>query len=685
MAKDLLLEIGTEEIPAKFLKNALIDLAQIAKKGLEELNIPFGEIQTVGTPRRMTLIVREMAEKQDDQRSENKGPSVKIAFDAAGQPTKAVMGFARGQGVDVTDLIQRDGYVYAQVFKSGQAVFDLLPELLPQWIQSMNFPKNMRWADLDQRFVRPVRWLVALWGQEVVPFTFAQVETGRVTRGHRFLSKGDISIQDANDYFVKLSSEYVMVDPEMRRQVIREQIEKLAIEHGGTATIDEDLLEEVTFLVEYPTALCGSFDPKYLQLPKEAVITPMREHQRYFPVFSKEGKLLPVFITVRNGGSDYIDIVRKGNERVLKARLADAEFFFQEDQKVTLAERLNKLKTIVFQDGLGTLYDKTLRLEQLVQDFANILKAPESVIKDAIKTAHLAKADLVTGMVCEFTELQGIMGKEYALLQGESEAVAQGIYEHYLPRFAGDDLPQSWPGRLTALADKLDNIVATFSRGLIPTGSQDPFALRRQALGIVHILIDAKYDIDLADLVDLTMETLSIETAKKAKLKEAVLDFFNLRLKNILSEEQIRYDLIDAVLSAEPSKVYQTYLKAQALAKFSQNNSWPILVQAFVRAANLAKQATNEDVLAPYFKHEAEEQLWQQYQKVAQQIKNAVAEQDYKRALEAAVTLQKPIDFFFESVMVMDKDEEVKQNRLALLKKLTCLMQSLADLTKVVL
>lgn len=420
----------------------------------------------------MAVIVKQVAEKQADKHSENKGPSVKIAFGEDGAPTKAALGFARGQGVDVSALVVKDGYVYAIVHEVGRSVAELLPGLFTDIVNNLSFPKSMRWGDFDMRFVRPIRWIVALFGNQVVPFTLPGVTAGNVTRGHRFLGQAEVQVNSVEDYFARLTENFVMVDQDVRRRVIREQIETLAVSHGGTANIDEDLLEEVVYLVEYPTALCGNFEDKYLSLPPEAIITPMREHQRYFPVTGKDGKLLPMFITVRNGGSEHIDIVRHGNERVLKARLADARFFFEEDQKMPLAERVEKLKTVVFQESLGTIYDKVLRLERLSTAVGKMLDVSQDELDIVNRGAHLSKADLVTGMVYEFTELQGVMGREYALLSGEQPAVAEAIFEHYLPRFAGDKLPQSTSGRLISIADKMDNIVATFSRGLIPTGSQ---------------------------------------------------------------------------------------------------------------------------------------------------------------------------------------------------------------------
>jgi len=684
MAKDLLLEIGKEEIPARFMSGALEQLGNITKKKLAELRIGYGDIQVFGTPRRLVLVVRDMSEEQTDMNSENKGPSVKIAFDGNGSPTKAAQGFARGQGVVATDLVVKDGYVYAMVHEIGKPVTELLSDMLTTIIDSLNFPKNMRWANLERRFVRPIRWLLALYGSEVVPFTVAEVSTSNMTRGHRFLSKGEFVISSVEEYFTVLADNFVMVDQEVRRQVIREQVEKIAISQGGTATIDEDLLEEVVYLVEYPTALCGRFDAKYLSLPPEAIITPMREHQRYFPVFSEEGKLLPVFITVRNGGAEHLDIVRHGNERVLKARLADAQFFYEEDKKIKLINRLDKLKTIVFQEGLGTLHDKTRRIGGLAVGIAKAIGVADGLQPVIERSATLAKTDLVTGMVCEFTELQGTMGREYALLNGEKPEVAQAIFEHYLPRFAGDILPASSVGQVLSIADKLDNIVATFSRGLVPTGSQDPYALRRQALGIVNILVDGKHHVSLSTMLSKTMDLLGIAEPQQEKLQIDIQEFFRLRIKNVLVDEKIRYDMIDAVMSVGTDDIYDTWLRAKAMEIEGTGAQMQKAVQAFTRISNLMKHATIEVIDEKLFDAPAERSLYQEYIVARQAIEQMMVAKNYPGVLNIMVHMAQPIDIFFSEVMVMAEDIEVRNNRLALLKAITNLTGSIADLSKII-
>lgn len=682
MSKNLLLEIGTEEIPARFMPNVLNQLENLAKDKLTQLRIEFKDIKALGTPRRMALIVENIADKQTDISTESKGPSIKVAFDVEGKATKAAQGFARGQNVTVEDLIVKDDYVFAQVNEKGKNVEEILPELLPEIVTNLNFPKNMRWADLDMKFVRPIKWLIGLLDNSVINFEIAGVKSSNITRGHRFLSSGDIVINTVNEYIEKLAQNFVIVDQDVRRSTIVKQIQELATSKGGKADITEDLLEEVVYLVEYPTALCGAFEEKYLKLPPETVITPMREHQRYFPVKNADG-LMPMFITVRNGGTEHLEIVQHGNERVLRARLADAQFFFEEDCKIPLIDRLDKLKTIVFQEGLGNIYDKVMRIKDLATFILGEVDSEMSELVTVERGAILTKTDLVTGMVCEFTELQGLMGKEYALLNGEKPEVANAIFEHYLPRFAGDDLPNSVAGKVLSIADKMDNIVATFSRGLIPTGSQDPYALRRQALGIVNILIDSQYNVSLNVIVDKAMALLNIKDEKqKNELMTSFEEFFRLRLKNVLSDENIRYDIIDATLN-NVDDVYLAYLKAQALAKVIDNSEMPKAIQAFVRVSNLAKKAISNGVNVSLLQNDAEKSLYNSYQEISTKVETFIDKCDYVSAINEMVKLTKPIDEFFTNVMVMDENEEIRNNRLALLNQITIMTMKIIDFSKV--
>lgn len=685
MSKTLLLEIGTEEVPAHVMPGILSQLKENAAKTFEELRIEYKTIKTLGTPRRSALLVEGLAEQQADLSKENRGPAVNIAFDADGNPTKAAQGFARGQGVKPEELVTKDGYVYAMVHEKGGQTVDLLGDTLKGLVDGLNFPNNMHWADLDYKFIRPLRWLVALYGQDVIDFEVANVKSGRTSRGHRFLSEGDFEIANAEDYVEACRKASIIVDQNERCEMIRQQIAEVAAANGGQAEVNEDLLEEVLYLVEYPTALCGKFDEKYLALPAETVITPMRDHQRYFPVL-KDGKLLPLFITIRNGGKEHLETVQHGNERVLRARLEDAQFFFDEDRKKTLEQHGEKLKTVVFQDGLGTIYDKALRLEVLAGYIADAIGANEQDKKDAVRAAKLAKADLVTGMVTEFTELQGVMGREYALLDGETKAVAQAIDEHYMPRFAGDSQPASVAGRIVSLADKIDTIVGTFSRGLIPTGSQDPFALRRQALGIVNMLKEAQYHISLSQLVAKAMELLKIADAgQQVKLQKDVADFMKLRLKNVLADAGIRYDVVDAVF-VTVDDIYGVFLRAQAVNE-AVKQDMEKTIQAFVRTGNIARKA--EDVQAAVeaglLAEQVEKDLCKAYEVVASKVEKEVAAQDYAGAIATLSQLAAPIDAFFDGVMVMDKDEKIKNNRLGLLKLVDNLICQVADFSKIVL
>ena len=685
MSKDLLLEIGTEEVPAHAMPGILKQLKENAEKALTELRLEYDSVRTLGTPRRTALLVSGLAERQPDVESERRGPSIALAFDADGNPSKAAQGFARGQKIDPKDLVQKDGYVYAVVHEAGKGTEEILGTLLPDLVNGLNFPNNMRWGDLDYKFIRPLRWLVALYDEKVIEFTVADIKSGRNSRGHRFLGSEDFAFSKAAAYEQECEAQFVIVDQEKRRQLILAQIEEVAKANGGKAEINEDLLEEVIYLVEYPTALCGKFEDKYLKLPPETVITPMRDHQRYFPVKTADGKLLPLFITIRNGGKEYLETVQHGNERVLRARLADAQFFFDEDRKKSLEQHREKLKTVVFQEGLGTVYDKTERLVQLAEQVAEMLQVSADEKEKAVRAAKLSKADLVTGMVCEFTELQGIMGREYALLDGEAAEVAQAIDEHYKPRFAGDSEPQTTTGRIISIVDKVDNLVATFSRGLIPTGSQDPFALRRQALGLVNLLITAKAHVNLSALAAADMKLLGIDdTEKQAGLQNSLADFIRLRLKNVLGEAAIRYDVVDAVL-ADVDDVYTTYQRAQALAKAMEQDMTKA-IQAFCRVGNLAKKTAGGTVEEQLFADDAERELYKAYTAAAAAVKKQIeAEQDYSAVISSLAELADPINKFFDSVLVMDKDEKIKDNRLALLKSIDTLIAQAADFSKIVL
>ncbi len=684
--KILLLEIGTEEIPAHAMPGILNQLKELAKKSLKESRIEFGEVKTLGTPRRLALLVKDVANNQADIEEEKRGPSVKIAFDKEGKPSKAAIGFARGQKVQPEDLITRDGYIYAVIREQGKSSAEIFKTLLPKIICDLNFPNNMRWGDLDFKFIRPLRWLVALFGEEIIPFEVANVQSGRISRGHRVLAirnglgHAEFEIKTAADYVKDCAENFVIVDQNERRNMIVAQINEVAANKNGVAEITDDLLEEVVYLVEYPTALAGEFETKYLQLPAEAVITPMRDHQRYFPVKNSDGALMPLFITIRNGGKDYLDIVQHGNERVLKARLEDAQFFFNEDRKKSLEAHREKLKTVVFQEGLGSVYEKTERLVKLVEKISAMLGVDA---KNSVRAAELSKADLVTGMVTEFTELQGVMGREYAKLDGENPEVCAAIDEHYMPRFAGDAQPKTEAGKILSLADKIDNIVATFSRGLVPTGSQDPFALRRQALGIANLLTAARWSLSIGEVVALAMDLLKISDAtKREKIQQEVSDFMRLRVKNVLSPST-RYDVIDAVID-DVDNIFAVTLKAAAVEQFLKTPDSTKYIQSFVRVGNLAKKADSTDLNAELFNLDAEKVLYQAFAAIKVVAGELVDKKDFLGALDALKKLSTPIDSFFDSVMVMDENLSLRKNRLALLKSIDNLLAKIADFGKIV-
>ena len=680
----LLFEIGTEEIPAQYMDFILKQYKELAEKKMQELRIAFTDVKTYGTPRRLAFIAEGLPEQQADTTVEAKGPSAKIAFDAEGKPSRAAQGFARGQGVPVESLETRDGYVYAVKHLKGQAVADLLPAMLDDILHSISAPKTMRWADFDFGFVRPIRWLVALFGSKVIPVHVNDVDSGNKTRGHRFLSNHEIEIPSADAYVETLEKNFIIVDCDKRREMIRTQVEELAKAEHGKASIQPDLLEEVLYLVEYPTALCGHIDEKYLSLPREAVITPMRDHQRYFPMVDENGKLMPKFITVRNGGKEHLDIVAHGNERVLRARLDDAVFFFDLDRKKSLAEHREALKTVAFQQGLGNMYDKSERLAKAAAALHAALGA-QSDVEDLKKSTLLCKADLVTGMVTEFTELQGAMGKEYALLDGEKPAVATAIYEHYLPRFAGDELPKSENGRILAIVDKIDNIVATFSRGLAPTGSLDPYALRRQALGILNIILDGKLHIAMFKTIESAISLLGLE--KNDKLVADVFDFIKVRFKNMLSEMGMCYDVVDAVLGLKAlDDIYDIYLRIQALNVYVQTAEAPELVMAATRVSNISGKAQGELTVDPaLFKAQEEKDLLAVLEQAATTANPLADGHNYEAYMKSLAPIVPVVNKFFDGVMVMDKDEAVKNNRLALIQKAQKLFNGVGNLALLVM
>jgi len=685
----VLLEVGTEEIPARFILPALEQIRENLGNALKEERIEFSELKTHATPRRLAVIINDIAEKQKTQVIETRGPASRVAFSPEGEPTKAGLGFARSKGVDPKDLEKKEvngqEYVFALQKDEGRPTRDCLAELFPRLISSLNFPKTMRWGDGEFRFARPIHWLVALFDDQIIPFTFAGQESGKNSRGHRFWGVEKIEINHPREYLKKLEEGYVLADYNRRREIIREKAEKIAEEMGGRPVYDEELLWEVTFLVEYPVPINGKFMEKFLQLPEEVLITSMQKHQRYFPVRNEEG-LLPGFITFMSGPGGDKELVRFGNEKVLQARLDDAFFFFNEDSAIQLREHSRELARVVFMEGLGNMEEKAFRLQILQKELGGLLGWPEEMIKKGMEAASLCKADLVTQMVDEFPELQGIMGCNYALQEGIDPEIARAIAEHYQPRFKEDSLPETKLGRVLGLAEKLDNIAAAFYTGNIPSGSQDPLALRRQGLAAFKILNGLEVDIPLSallEILELVYKEQDFELQDKLKDLE---EFLKRRMARLMEEEGLRYDIVEAVIAGGDLKVQSGLDKGRALAEMRGDEQFILLVQSAVRAQNILKnRIPGEKFNTELLVETAEKNLWENLQEIQKEIINLEKEGSYKELFLVLARLAQPLEEFFDRVMVMAEEEDLKKNRLALLEKIRETLNRGVDLTQIVL
>ena len=682
----LLLEIGVEELPSRFGQTTLDQIENNLSKLLKEERINFDNIEKYATPRRLTFVIKNLADKATDLEEEVKGPAKKIAVDADGNFTKPALGFMKSKGLDPENVYFKQlgnaEYLFGTIKQEGKHTSEVLKNIVPEAIKNVTFPKAMRWGGKNMRFARPIRWMVALLNNEVLDIDLEGIKSSNITRGHRFLGEKEFEVNSVEEYFEKLDKNFVILDQHKRKEMIREQAIEVAKSLGGEVELDEDLLEEITFLVEYPTAFYGEFDEEYVKLPKEVVTTPMKEHQRYFPVL-KDGKLLPNFIAVRNGDSNRIDLVKAGNEKVLRARLADALFFYHEDTKKPLESFVDKLQTVVFQAKLGTVYDKTLRIEKLSQVILNELNMTESK-ENTLRAAKLCKADLVTNMVFEFTELQGIMGRDYAQVSGENEEVCQGIFEHYLPRFAGDILPETNTGIALSIADKLDSIAGFFAIGIKPSGSQDPYALRRQALGILSILLDRKLSVNLNNLINAALDNYSNLEFNKEEVASQIVEFFVERVKNLFKDLGIRYDVIDAVLNNNLDDISDIHTRALELNRWLQKDELVEMLTAFNRVSTLAEKATTDIVKEELLKEDAEIKLYNGFKEIKSNVESLLLDKKYNEALDAFATLRPLVDNLFDNVMVMDKDEAIKENRLGLLKQIYSTMLTICDLSKIV-
>lgn len=683
--RDLLLEIGLEEMPARFVTDSMNQLASKVQHWLEDSKIPFDEIKAFSTPRRLAVLVLGLSEAQEDIQEEAKGPAKKIAVEENGNWSKAAMGFCRGQGMSVDDIYFKEingvEYVHVRKFIKGQETKNLLVQL-EKIVTGLSFPKNMRWASQELRYIRPIKWIVALFGDEVVPFTITNVESSNFTMGHRFLGQ-EITITEASNYEEALLSQYVVVQPAERKKTIVSQIIHIEKENNWIIPIDEVLLEEVNNLVEYPTALFGTFEEEFLDIPEEVLITSMKEHQRYFPVKSSSGKLLPYFVTVRNGDHNHLEKVAKGNEKVLRARLADAAFFYREDQKSVIADLQKKLENIVYHEEIGTLAKKVERVRRLTNIITEKIGLSPDEQESADRAAEISKFDLVTHMVYEFPELQGFMGEKYALQKGEKEAVAIAINEHYMPRNAEDQPPASNVGAALAISEKLDTIVSFMAIGVTASGSQDPYALRRQAMGIIQTLLKKEWEVSFEILVDEAIKLVTLDNISKRSdkdLKADIITFFKLRLKHLLQERGIRYDLIDAILGTELNSISDIFKKAEVLEQKKETPHFKENIEALSRVLNISAKAEDiGEINTTLFENDYETALFNAYE----EIRIKLASVELESYFDILVTLKTQIDGYFDHIMVMADQPEIKKNRLNMMVKIADIITDFAKMNEI--
>ena len=688
MSVTLLFEVGAEELPPSDLPDVLEALRTNAARDLADARLPYESLTIYSTPRRLAILARGLADRQPSQRGTVTGPPKKAAFDASGKPTKAAEGFARSQGVGVDQLVtistERGEYLAVDRVEEGRAAADVLPDLLARLVTSLPFSKQMRWGDGEPRFSRPVRWVVALLDDVLLPVTVTGVPSGRITYGHRFLAPGPIVLSRPDEYVARLEAARVLVDLDRRRAMIRQLVEAAAADIGQRALVDAGTLETVTHLVEWPAAVVGGFPKEFLDLPRQVVETPIRHHQRCFVMETADGRLVPHFVAVSNmPGVDSAEI-RRGNERVIRARLADADFYFREDLKTTPEARLALLAGMVLQERLGTLREKTDRVVALASELATM--APGVQAEALARAALLAKSDLASGMVREFPELEGVIGEEYAVRAGEPRVVARAIREHYLPRSAEGTLPESLEGALLAIADKVDTIVGIIGVGLMPTGSQDPYALRRHAQGVIQIAIASgdRLALSLNALVGRAIELLRPKlTEPPETTRDRVLEFFRARLATILVMRGSRPDVVDAAIASGFDRPADVVKRVEALTTLMRRPDWEPLVVTFKRTINILPPTFTGDVSADRFRHDAERQLHEATTACRGAVTTALAAGDYAEALSRLAGLRPAVDAFFDAVMVMDKDAAVRDNRLALLRALAGLLLPIADLRKI--
>ncbi len=692
--KDLLLEVGMEELPASLIDDIFYQWETKFRESLEEARIDYRDLEVVGTPRRMTVYLQGVAERQRPILKEVKGPAKKVSVSETGEFLEPARAFARSQGIDLSDLVvketERGVYLFGVKKEEGKLVEEILPALLPRIISSLKFPRSMLWGEGEFRFVRPLRWVCALWGDKEVVFEIGGITSSRFTRGHRFLSSGSVELEEASQYFTSLQEAFVIVNQEERRKRIEEALNREEKLIGGHWLKDEDLIQEVNFLVEYPDAVTGRFDPQYLKLPHRVLTTVMRRHQRYFACVSARGELLPFFFIVLNRPREGGEKIVKGNERVLKARLEDALFFFEEDRKKPLRERIEALSGIVFQESLGTMKQKVERLEKLAVYLAEVLNFNSGKKKQAQEAAHLSKADLACEMVKEFPELQGYMGRVYALLDGEEEEVAIALEEQYYPLPGEENYPRTVAGTILSLVDKMDNIVSSFSLGRVPSGSQDPWGLRRMAQGIVNIILHRQWYLSLSSWVEKNLQLLEEQNLieEKKAVKQEVVEFLFNRLRLRFLSSGFDYSVVNAVLNTSVDDLYEASQKIEALEKLKRERKSFLseIVTGFTRANNISKGFSGDGNLREdLLREELEIELYRNLQKVEQEFNQAVARGDYIAACEVFHQFLPVLNQFFDQVLVMCEEKDLRENRLNLMKKVVNLWESLADLSQIVI
>ncbi|NMB54525.1 MAG: glycine--tRNA ligase subunit beta [Leptolinea sp.] len=677
-----LLEIGTEELPAADLQSALEQLTEHVPAMLADLRLGHGDIKVNGTPRRLTVQVGKLSPRQADKTSIIKGPPADRAFDTDGKPTPAATGFARGKGLKPEDLkvMEIDGgrYAAAEVHETGKPAGEVLKDALAELVAAIKFDKVMRWNESQAGFSRPVRWLFAMFGKQVIPFRYAGLTAGNITRGLRFDAAEEISVKSADAYADALKSRGILLDPQVRRSVIADQVSRLAVSVGGKPEVDEPLLDEVNNLVERPTALLGKFDPDSLKLPAEVLISVMKKHQRYFPVIKPDGELLPYFIAVRNGDDQALDIVTDGNEQVIRARFADAAFFINEDVRFKLEEFVPQLSTLIFQFKLGSMLDRTTRIEKLVGALKTSTALSSVEEKTALRAAHLCKADLATHMVVEMTSLQGVMGGYYARRSGEDEAVARAIVEHYLPKSTGDASPSTKPGLVVSLADRLDMLAGLFAAGLAPTGTKDPYAQRRAALGLVQSLIAWDMDFDLG--AGLAMAAGNLPVSMSAEASQACLEFIIGRLKGLLTDQGYRYDVVDAVLAAQGGNPAGAARACKQLTAWVQRNDWNTILPAFSRCVRITRGLKETFTVKPdSLKEPSEQALYAQIVRMENALQITTSVDDFLNGFLPAIDT---VNTFFDAVLVMSEDAQEKANRLGMLQRIARLPERIVDLSE---